>query len=90
MRRRILLAFTVGKLTGGRHLRSAVAPASLRLKFERAEDGTAWLEGMSRRLTPYMPSKEAREVLLVTVPCEATRAGVDPQLILGPFFSLVL
>jgi soluble lytic murein transglycosylase-like protein len=43
----------------------------------------AWLPEMSQRLAPKMADARAREDFLVTVHYEATRAGLDPQLVLG-------
>lgn len=42
-----------------------------------------WLAEMSRRLTAYIPDPEFREDFLNTVHYEATRAGLDPELVLG-------
>jgi soluble lytic murein transglycosylase-like protein len=57
--------------------------ASPRLTFASQEEGTAWLADMSRRLERHIPDDSTREDLLVTVQYEATRAGLDPQLVLG-------
>lgn len=43
----------------------------------------AWLAEMSRRLAHYIPDPEFREDFLNTVHYEATRAGLDPELVLG-------
>lgn len=42
-----------------------------------------WREDMSRRLARWLPDEADRLDLLDTVHYEATRAGLDPQLILG-------
>jgi soluble lytic murein transglycosylase-like protein len=42
-----------------------------------------WLDGMSRRLATRFPDDSARNEFLATVHYEATRAGLDPQLVLG-------
>lgn len=42
-----------------------------------------WLAEMSRRLEAYIPDPEFREDFLNTVHYEATRAGLDPELVLG-------
>jgi soluble lytic murein transglycosylase-like protein len=42
-----------------------------------------WLDQMSPRLAPRIPDARAREDFLATVHYEATRAGLDPQLVLG-------
>jgi soluble lytic murein transglycosylase-like protein len=43
----------------------------------------AWLGEMSRRLAPRIADSRTREDFLATVHYEATRAGLDPQLVLG-------
>jgi soluble lytic murein transglycosylase-like protein len=43
----------------------------------------AWLAEMSRRLAPRIADERTREDFLATVHYEATRAGLDPQLVLG-------
>lgn len=42
-----------------------------------------WLTQMSQRLARHIPDARYREELLTTVHYEATRAGLDPQLVLG-------
>jgi soluble lytic murein transglycosylase-like protein len=42
-----------------------------------------WLDEMSRRLAPKIADTTTREEFLATVHYEATRAGLDPQLVLG-------
>jgi len=42
-----------------------------------------WLADMSRRLASSFPDEEARNEFLATVHYEATRAGLDPLLVLG-------
>jgi len=53
------------------------------LNFRRHEDARRWLLEMSRRLTKRIPDRAVRLRLLKTVQYEATRAGLDPQLVLG-------
>ncbi len=53
------------------------------LKFARPEDGYKWLLAMSERLAQRIPDTTYRVELLKTVHYEATRAGLDPQLVLG-------
>lgn len=43
----------------------------------------AWLAEMSNRLERYIPDPDFREDFLNTVHYEATRAGLDPELVLG-------
>lgn len=47
-----------------------------------AERGN-WLAEMSRRLEKRIPDPRYREELLISIHYEATRAGLDPQLVLG-------
>lgn len=53
------------------------------LIFSRPEDAQRWLSEMSQRLAKQMPDRWMRLQLLKTVQYEATRAGLDPQLVLG-------
>jgi soluble lytic murein transglycosylase-like protein len=53
------------------------------LKFADPGDGYRWLLAMSDRLAKRIPDEKARVELLKTVHYEATRAGLDPQLVLG-------
>ncbi len=53
------------------------------LNFARAEDAHRWLDDMSRRLQKRLPDRVVRTDVLKSVHYEATRAGLDPQLILG-------
>jgi soluble lytic murein transglycosylase-like protein len=63
--------------------RSVADQASPRLAFESPTEGAAWLEAMSRRLEKRIPDRDEREDFLTTVHYEATRAGLDPQMVLG-------
>ena len=54
-----------------------------RTAFRDTADGTAWLKEMSRRLAKRMPDEAERLEFLTTLHWEASRAGVDPQLMLG-------
>jgi soluble lytic murein transglycosylase-like protein len=57
--------------------------ASPRLAFSSEAEAKAWLDEMSRRLGNRIPDAKARFDFLKTVHYEATRAGLDPQLVLG-------
>lgn len=57
--------------------------ASPRLMFKSEAEAYAWLAEMSRRLEKRIPDKEFRLDFLKTVHYEATRAGLDPQLVMG-------
>ena len=48
-----------------------------------AQNAYLWLSEMSRRLEQRIPDRKQRTELLKTVQYEATRAGLDPQLVLG-------
>jgi soluble lytic murein transglycosylase-like protein len=51
--------------------------------FQNAMESIDWLTEMSRRLEKRIPDREARLDFLRAVHYEATRAGLDPQLVLG-------
>ena len=59
------------------------------LIFSSEEEGQRWLDSMSERLAKILPSKsvlqdeEMRRDFLTAVHYEATRAGIDPQLMLA-------
>ncbi|MFO3797740.1 MAG: transglycosylase SLT domain-containing protein, partial [Anaerolineales bacterium] len=57
--------------------------AVTRTAFNNADEERAWLSDMSRRLSMYMPDEAERFKFLKTLHWEASRAGVDPQLMLG-------
>lgn len=53
------------------------------LTFSTQEEGNAWLAEMSQRLAKRLPDSDYREDFLRTVHYEASRAGLDPQMVLG-------
>ncbi len=53
------------------------------LNFRSAADANRWLHAMEQRLARRIPDRQQRLQLLRTVHYEATRAGLDPQLVLG-------
>jgi soluble lytic murein transglycosylase-like protein len=57
------------------------APAAM--YFRQPADGQRWLSEMDRRLERRIPDRRQRLELLRTVQYEATRARLDPQLVLG-------
>lgn len=63
--------------------KSVTDSASPRLMFASEGEGQLWLQDMSRRLAKRMPDQATREDFLRTVHYEATRAGLDPQLVLA-------
>lgn len=57
--------------------------AAPRLLFDNEQTAQQWLQEMSVRLAKRMPDTQYREDFLKSVHYEATRAGLDPQLVLG-------
>ena len=57
--------------------------AAPKLAFATQQEADAWIKEMSQRLSKRIPDKETRETLLFTVHYEATRAGLDPHMVLG-------
>lgn len=57
--------------------------AAPRLAFASEAEGQAWLAAMGSRLEKRMPNRKERDDFLTTVHYEATRAGLDPQLVLS-------
>lgn len=51
--------------------------------FTSQAEEDAWLIAMSPRLMKRFPDKESRDDFLNTLHYEATRAGLDPELVLG-------
>lgn len=65
-------------------LQAAVADsASPEPRFSSVEEKVSWLSEMSQRLQRRMPDRNGRMQFLKTVHYEATRAGLDPQMVLG-------
>jgi soluble lytic murein transglycosylase-like protein len=54
-----------------------------RLIFATEGEGRSWLADMASRLALKIPDWPTRRDFLITVQYEATRAGLDPQLVLG-------
>ena len=63
--------------------KSVTDAAAPRLFLTNKVAGQAWLQAMSERLKKPMPDQALREDFLTTVHYEASRAGLDPQLVLG-------
>jgi soluble lytic murein transglycosylase-like protein len=63
--------------------RALADTAVTRTAMREASDEAAWLKEMSRRLAKRMPDEAERLEFLTTLHWEASRAGVDPQLMLG-------
>jgi soluble lytic murein transglycosylase-like protein len=57
--------------------------AAPRLAFASDEEAYRWLSAMSRRLEKRIPIQKERWILLNTVHYEASRAGLEPELVLS-------
>jgi soluble lytic murein transglycosylase-like protein len=57
--------------------------ASPKLVFGSEIEGQVWMDEMSERLKKRLPNQTYREEFLRSVHYEATRAGLDPQMVLG-------
>ncbi|HLY97082.1 MAG: lytic transglycosylase domain-containing protein [Sideroxydans sp.] len=57
--------------------------AAPKLAFSSQQEAQLWLDEMSQRLAKRMPDAAYRFDFLSTVHYEATRAGLDPHLVLG-------
>ena len=53
------------------------------LVFDRATDAQSWLNEMSARLTRFIDNELYRRRLLTMIQYEATRADLNPQMVLG-------
>ena len=63
--------------------RSIADQAPQRSSFRDPMESIEWLTEMSQRLAKRMPNRENRLEFLRALHYEATRAGLDPQLVLG-------
>ncbi|MBI3479371.1 MAG: transglycosylase SLT domain-containing protein [Nitrosomonadales bacterium] len=63
--------------------RSVSDQATPKLAFSTQYEADFWLNEMSRRLQKNLPDAANRMDFLKTVHYEATRAGLDPELVLG-------
>ena len=57
--------------------------AAPRLVFSSEQQAYAWLAEMSRRLEKRIPDKQFRHDFLRTLHYEATRAGLEPEMVLA-------
>ena len=57
--------------------------AAPRLAFASQDEADRWLNEMSRRIARRMPDEDYRMDFLKTVHYEASRAGLDPEMVLG-------
>jgi soluble lytic murein transglycosylase-like protein len=67
-------------------LAKAIADAPVPQDYASRANVGPWLAEMSRRVAHRMPDERERRDLLATVHYEATRAGLDPQLMLGVMY----
>ena len=58
-------------------------PIEPHLVFDTPEQATAWIGDMSNRLKKWVPDESVRKHYLTIIQYEASRAGLDPQLILA-------
>ncbi len=63
--------------------RSIADQAPQTSSFRTPIDAIDWMTEMSRRLERRIPNRDSRHEFLRAVHYEATRAGLDPQLVLG-------
>ena len=64
-------------------LRNVSDQARFKTAFVLPHEADVWLNEMSRRLEKHIPDAGYRADFLKTVYYEATRVGLDPQLVLG-------
>jgi soluble lytic murein transglycosylase-like protein len=64
-------------------LQRAIADNPVPADYANRAEIRPWLDEMSRRLAPRIEDARTREEFLATVHYEASRAGLDPQLVLA-------
>jgi soluble lytic murein transglycosylase-like protein len=64
-------------------LSASISDQPVPVDYGNRADLRPWMDEMSRRLAPRVADGRTREEFLSTVHYEATRAGLDPQLVLG-------
>jgi soluble lytic murein transglycosylase-like protein len=64
-------------------LQRAIADTPVLVDYASRPDVRPWIDEMSRRLASRFPDAPSRNDFIATVYYEATRAGLDPQLVLG-------
>jgi soluble lytic murein transglycosylase-like protein len=64
-------------------LQAAIADRPVPADYAAQPEARAWIDGVSARLIAKIPDFRQREDFLATLHYEATRAGLDPQLVLG-------
>ncbi len=63
--------------------RSIIAPIEPHLVFNSPDKADAWLKDMDNRLKKWVKDEYLRKGYLVAIQYEATRAGLDPQIVLS-------
>lgn len=63
--------------------RSISDQAAPKLIFADPQEGKIWLSAMSQKLKKRIPDADYRQDLLTSVHYEASRAGLDPQMVLS-------
>ena len=63
--------------------KSVADGSSPRIAFRDKQEAEAWLDAMGQRLERAFPDADQRRDFLITVHYEASRAGLDPQMVLG-------
>jgi soluble lytic murein transglycosylase-like protein len=64
-------------------LQRSIADNPVPTDYANKPELRSWISEMSRRLTPRFSDARTRDEFVATVYYEATRAGLDPQLVLG-------
>ncbi|HSS69402.1 MAG TPA: lytic transglycosylase domain-containing protein [Casimicrobiaceae bacterium] len=64
-------------------LQRAIADNPVPANYATSPELKSWLDDMSKRLAPRVSDVTSRDELMMTVHYEATRAGLDPQLVLA-------
>jgi soluble lytic murein transglycosylase-like protein len=61
----------------------AVSDQAVETRLTETPEARAWLAEMSRRLSRKIPDRDYRDGLLASVYYEASRAGLDPEMVMG-------
>ncbi len=67
-------------------LSKSIADAPAPADYAQRADIASWIDAMSKRIANKVADERERRDLLATVHYEATRAGLDPQLVLGVMY----
>jgi soluble lytic murein transglycosylase-like protein len=61
----------------------SISDQAVETRLTETAAAKAWLSEMSRRLAKRLPDQEYRDDLLATIYYEASRAGLDPEMVMG-------